>query len=187
VAVLIRRLYRIGILLFLTAGFSLQANATDEGLELQEQAIKAGLLYNFLKYTDWPVLPSAMTVCIFGEDPFEGHLQPIVGRTVNQREITLRMVHTVNDTQNCQLLYINAAEKQNWPELRKHLTGRSILTVSDFGDFLGSGGMLEFGRKNDHISVELNTEALSAAHLNVQDRLLKLVTIVHPALPEEGR
>lgn len=158
-----------------------------ENLELQEQEIKAGLLYNFLKYTEWPVIPSSMTVCIYGEDPFSGYLQPIAGRSVNQHDISLRTVHTVDGTGTCQLLFVNSDEREHWPELRKFLADKPVLTVSDFDTFAGSGGMIEFGRKNDHISVALNIDAITAAHLRVGERLLKLVTVVHPSSQGEGQ
>jgi len=154
-----------------------------DNLLLAEQEIKAGLLYNFLKYTDWPAgnmnNGAPVAVCIFGADPFAGYLQPMAGRTVNQRPITIRMIHKIENAGACHLLFINADEKDRWPQLRDSLKGKSVLTVSDFSGFADSGGMIEFGKRNDHISVDLNIDALEAAHLHVQDRLLKLVTVVH--------
>ncbi len=56
---------------------------------LQEQEIKAGLLYNFLKYTDWPPANLArrlftMTVCIFGDDPLNDGIFAADGRAHGQ-------------------------------------------------------------------------------------------------------
>src|SRR5262245_56282381 len=50
-----------------------------ENLQLVEQQIKAGMLYNFLKYTEWPAgrMPTPgeqVVVCVLGSDPFGGHL-----------------------------------------------------------------------------------------------------------------
>ncbi len=185
-AFLTRYLYRAMLWLVLSAS----ANAA-ETLQLHEQEIKAGLLYNFLKYTDWPPAgmekSSSITVCIFGGDPFEGYLEPMAGRTVNQREIALRTIHKIEDAGACHLLFVNAGEKERWPQLLESLQGKPVLTVSDGGGFADAGGAIEFGRKDNHISVNLNMEAVMAARLHVQDRLLKLVTVVHPAAREGGR
>lgn len=178
-AVLIPKRSLVATLLLLS-GFWAQAFA-EENLQLQEAEIKAGLLYNFLKYTQWPVTSPSVVVCVYGEDPFGGYLQPIAGRSVNQHEIALHTVHTVDEMAACHLLFVNAAEKAHWPEVRKFLVGKSVLTVSDFEDFAQTGGMIEFGRKNDHISVDLNIDAVTAAHLSVGERLLKLVTVLHPS------
>jgi hypothetical protein len=155
-----------------------------DDLQLYEQQIKAGLLYNFLKYTQWPEKKTLVTVCVFGDDPFEGYLKPMVGRSVNQREITLRFIHTIEEVDTCDLLYINAKERKQWPTLQKSLVEKSVLTVSDFDGFAASGGMIEFGKKEEHVDASLNIDAITAAHLQVQDRLLKLVTVVHP--PKAG-
>jgi hypothetical protein len=165
-----------------------QGYAADS-LQLAEQEIKAGLLYNFLKYTEWPAGadPSSISVCIFGDDPFGGYLDPMAGRTVNQRVITLRNIRDVSEAEGCQLLFVNAAEKTRWPQLQKFLAGKSILSVSDFSGFTAAGGMIEFGHQNNHISASLNIDSVNAAGLRVQERLLRLVTVVHPGVKAEGQ
>lgn len=158
------------------------ARAAEDSLQLQAQEIKVGLLYNFLKYTqrlDSTSEQDKITVCLFGNDPIKPYLQPMAGRTVNQREIVVRAVRNIRDAEHCHLLFIGNGEKKHWPEMRNFLAGKSVLTVSDSDDFTDSGGMIEFGRKDNHISVNLNMDALTAAGLRVQDRLLRLVTVVH--------
>lgn len=157
--------------------------ARAQSLQLHEQEIKAGLLYNFLKYTDWPATDnvSAMNVCIFGNDPFDGYLQPMAGRSVNQRIIALRTIQVPDETTSCHLLFVADDKKSHWPQLFSTLKGKSVLTVSDIAGFADAGGMLEFGRRDHRISVDLNMQATRDAGLRVQERLLRLVTIVQPA------
>jgi len=171
----------------LTAGLTLPVYAAER-LQLIEQQIEAGLIYNFLKYTQWPAERTAradapIAVCLFGGDPFSGHLQPMAGRTVNQQTIDVRSVTRAADIAGCSLLFIHADQKQNWPELQKILAGKSVLTVSDFQGFAVSGGMIEFTQLDNRIGVLINIEAVMAAHLDVQDRLLKLARSVPPAAP----
>ncbi len=154
------------------------ARAANE-LRLQEQEIKAGLLYNFLKYTQWPKSSQEkIIVCLLSGDAFKPYLQPMAGRTVNQREIALSIVNEVADAGRCHLLFISANKEARWPELRNFLAGKPVLTVSDAEGFSGDGGMIEFGRKGNHISVSLHMDTVVVAGLRVQERLLKLVTVV---------
>ena len=155
----------------------------QENIQLVEQEIKAGLLYNFMKYTDWPSdraqEPNApIMVCLLGGDPFAGRLQPLAGRTVNQHVIELRNLRTVEEAGMCSLVFIHANEKPQWPQLRAALAGKSMLTVSDFQGFADAGGMIEFTRIENKIGVKIDTGAVTAAHLQVQDRLLKLANAV---------
>jgi hypothetical protein len=170
-----------GLVILLFTGLP-QCALANEPIMLHEQEIKAGLLYNFLKYTQWPETKTTQTqpisVCIFGEDPFQGSLHAMAERTVNQRKITLRFIESIRETETCHLLFINAQKKSRWPELKAFLAGKSVLTISDFQNFASSGGMIEFGRKDNHINAQINLQAVKAAKLQVEDHLLKLVTIV---------
>ena len=155
----------------------------QENIQLVEQEIKAGLLYNFMKYTDWPSdraqQPNApIVVCLLGGDPFAGRLQPLAGRTVNQHVIELRNLRNVDEAGTCSLVFIHADEKPQWPQLRAALMGKALLTVSDFQGFADAGGMIEFTRVENKIGVKIDTAAVMAAHLQVQDRLLKLASAV---------
>jgi hypothetical protein len=164
----------------------------DDNVQLYEQEIQAGLLYNFLKYTVWPTEklaqdPTTMVVCIYGDDPFGSYLQPMEGRTVNQRTIVIRMIHEAKEAGGCHLLYINPTEKDQWPALSQAISGKMVLTVSGFKNFSASGGMIEFGRKENHIAVFLNIDAITLSKLQVQPRLLKLVTVVHHSSGSGGQ
>jgi hypothetical protein len=159
------------------------AARAQENLQLVEQEIKAGLLYNFLKYTAWPQdrapAPNApIIVCLLGGDPFAGRLQPMAGRTVNQRTIQLRNLQMVEDAEPCSLLFVHADEKPQWGQLSLSLAARPMLTVSDFPGFADAGGMIEFTRAGNRIGVKINAGAVAAAHLQVEDRLLRLANPV---------
>jgi hypothetical protein len=171
----------IAALCFAVAG---AASAADD-LRLGEQDIKAGLLYNFLRYTSWP--PSrneqAMVVCLYGRDPFSGQLTAMAGRTVNQRVIEVRQVRESAQTDACSLLFINSESKADWPRLRDYLSKRSVLTVSDYEGFVRSGGMIEFTRINNRVGMRVNVDAAGAANLVVQDRLLRLASVVRAGSP----
>lgn len=158
----------------------------QDSRRLAEQDIKAGLLYNFLRYTEWPSAAQGgrtIDVCLYGGDPFDGRLQPMAGRTVNQRVIAIRNARTIAELASCSLVFVNARERAAWPRLRDELSRRSILTVSDYDGFARAGGMLEFTRVRNRVGVAVNVDAASAANLRVQDRLLRLATIVS----SEGR
>jgi hypothetical protein len=115
---------------------------------------------------------------LLGGDPFEGHLAPLSGRTVNQHTIEVRSLKSVSDSSACLVLIIHQSEGASWPQLRKSLAGADVLTVSDFSGFAQAGGMIEFARTDERIGVKVNVEAIGATRLRVQDRLLKLASVV---------
>jgi len=176
----VRRCAFLTALLLLAAGDTARPVGADS-IALVEQKIKAGLLYNFLKYTQWPPAPAnaGMNVCLLGGDPFDGHLSPMAGRTVNERAIAVREIDDAKEGPDCSMMVVHADQKASWPLWRKALSGRDVLTVSDFDGFVAQGGMIEFAHVDNRIGVKINVDAVGATHLKVEDRLLKLATVVH--------
>lgn len=176
-------LKRLIIAVFLGLAFTVHhANASGEGLQLHEREIKAGLLYNFLKYTDFPdsaLHGPTISLCLFGGDPFGGYLDNTRGLTVHQKPIAVRTISSAAEAQGCHLVFVNSSARGQWGALASALADRGVLTVSDFDGFVREGGMIEFNRSGDHVSAVLNMDALAAARLQVENRMLRLVTVVH--------
>jgi hypothetical protein len=167
-------------------GGALAPARAQEGVRLVEQDIKAGLLYNFLRYTEWPERAApgqTVVVCVYGRDPFGGRLTPMSGRTVNGQAIRVRFVDAESEIDGCSMLVINAEERARWPALRDHLMRRNVLTVSDYEGFARAGGMIEFTRVNNRIGVRLNLGAAQAADLVVLDRLIRLASVIESERP----
>lgn len=159
-------------LLLLISGSPSPARA--DNLQLVEQQIKAGLIYNFLKYTTWPNQSGPIVVCLYEHDPFYGSLEPMSKRTVSQRAISVRTVRAPSDIAACSLLYSDARQKRNWPPIQASLAGAPVLTVGEFDGFAAGGGMIEFTRTMQRVGIKINTDAISRAHLAIDDSLLRL-------------
>lgn len=169
------------LMLLIAAVAPVRMAAAGETVQLVEQKIKAGLVYNFLRYTTWPsAAPHAtLVVCMLGGDPFDGQLAPMAGRTVSQRAIELRAMRDAADTSGCAAVIVRADQRSAWEGARKSIGAKEILTFADFEGFAVEGGMVEFTRVDDRVSVKINTDAVTAARLRIDDRLLKLASVVH--------
>lgn len=167
------------VILFLILIASPLCQVAAQNLQLYEQEVKVGMIYNFLKYTSWPSTNQGANVCILGDSALSTHLHSLEGRTVNQKTISIRTIHTASDSAPCHLLFVGNSEKAGWDQLHSVLDRKNILTVSDFENFSREGGMIEFNKKDNRIQVALNIDSVTAAGLHIEDRLLKLVTVVH--------
>lgn len=162
---------------------SINTLAQEKSLQLYEQKIKAGIIYNLLKYTAWPPdsIPNPqgkLQLCIFGEDPFEGYLSPLEGRTAQQIPITIRQLQKIEETANCNVVIIHRDQAPVLSKLLRYLNDKNILTVSDIEHFAQNGGMVELAKEGEKISLHINTNAIGNARLNIQGPMLKLAKIV---------
>lgn len=149
---------------------------------LNEQKIKAGLLYNFLKYTDWPQSgQKTLNVCLFREDSFEGSLDPLRGRTAQQYQIAIVRISSIAQAATCHAIFIPSGESSSVPEILAQVRGKGVLTLSDMRGFARQGGMIEFTMKDDQrIHILINRSAVRAADIRIQSRITRLAETVGP-------
>jgi hypothetical protein len=160
---------------------------------LYEQKIKAGLVYNLIKYTEWPNSISVsnrdlktqdnhtaitLKICLFGEDAFDGYLSPLQGRTAQQATIAIIHIKEVQQTQECNVVVLHRDQEHQLSLLIQFLQGKNILTISDISQFAEHGGMVELTRKDEKIALRINKKSLENAKLGIDARMLKLATIV---------
>lgn len=148
-------------------------------LKLYEKKIQSGLVYHFLKNTNWPeslLKPEDMPlyVCMYGSDPFEGYLNPIAGKTAQKRTIRLRKSIRMRDLTNCHAVIIGNNKTRELREILLNLQNLPVLTMSNIVNFNKLGGMIEFGSKKNNIAVYVNDEAVRQSGLNINDRMLAL-------------
>ena len=173
--------------ILLTLMFSTRLIAAPEAQAqeaLSEYQVKAAYLFNFLKFVEWPdesfadpLAPIVMGVV--GENPFGTALpQVITGKTVQGRDLVIRVYRTGEDLRAAHILFISASERKKLPVILSGLRGSSVLTVGDMRGFLEAGGMIEFLNENDRVRFAINLTATAQARLKMSSKLLSLARVV---------
>ncbi len=172
------------LVLFLCLNLPAAARSFDE------YQLKAVFLYRLSLFIKWP--PKAFTavdqpfvIGIVGDDPFGTQIDRVVeNEKVGQRSIEIKRYPTLEDIHNasCQILFIGQSITGQWSELKQHLHGRPILTVSDSTDFARTGGMVNIQTQNHRIKIQINPKETRKAGLVVSAKLLKVARQVtsHP-------
>ncbi len=148
-----------------------------------EYYVKAAFLLNFTKYVEWPshVLadsPSLLTICILGEDHFDGALKSIEGEIVKKRKLTIRKATKVEDIGECHILFISSSKKKGLAKILKKTKDMPMLTVSEMGKFCQSGGAINFLTVKKKVRLEINVDAAKRAGLKISSKLLNLSKII---------
>lgn len=179
----------LGAAAFLAAlAFSSRADGgpapQESDRKMPEYELKAGFLYNFAKYVEWPAsafekAETPIVIGIVGTDPFGTVLEKTLkDRTAQDRKFTLTRFKDARDSLSCHLLFVPKAEKPRLADIFKRVEGRSTLTVGEDVGFAKAGGMVNILIEEGRPRLEINTEASDRAKLTIQARLLKLATIV---------
>jgi hypothetical protein len=146
-----------------------------------EAAVKAGFVYNFTKFVEWPPTSARpMQFCLVGSnDPLLAAIAVLEGKQSHGREIRVRSAPGKADAlRNCDVIVIGASEAGNVKTVVKDLQGRPALTVSDIENFVDAGGMIGLVISDSRVQFEVNAAAAQYANLQLGAQLLKLARSV---------
>jgi hypothetical protein len=148
------------------------------GRATSEYEVKAAYLLNFARFVEWPAPAPGndpFTICIVGDDPFQGALERLVeGEAVNGRPIAVRRLARWQEP--CRILFVSRSERDTFRILRQ--TGRGVLTVGEEPGFLSDGGMINFVVEDRKVKFEVSLKAATEASIRINSRLLSVAKSV---------
>jgi len=192
-------LRRLGILI-VALGMTLNwtstaaAQAVDPP-DASEYLIKAGFIYNFAKFVEWPSTAfsqpdSPITIGVLGTDPFGSVLDRLVeDKKIGQRGFVVKRYKwgkDLKDLKECKILFVSASEKAHIDEIVQAVKGLPILMVGETPGFAERGGIIRFTLEDNRVRFEINVDAAHQADLNISSRLLTLAKII-PQAAASGR
>src|SRR5262245_39558335 len=137
--------FRVLILALAMAAGSAPA-LPQEAQALPEYVVKAGFLFNFAKYVEWPAEAfekpdSPITIGIVGADPFgDGLEKALKNKTVRNRTFAVVRFPERAGLQRCHILFIPRTERENLAAILKQVEAWPTLTVGEDEGFSRAGG-----------------------------------------------
>jgi hypothetical protein len=166
-----------------------QAQSADADVISREYLIKAALLYNFAKFTEWPTAAfsddtAPLRICVIGDDPFGPALDSLRGKTVRNRALAVTRIADVNITPHCHVLFVSASEEARLETILDFVGELPILSVADFGRFAKYGGIITLKEVDNRSRIEVNTGAAKLAGVKLSSKLLRLAVNTGTAVSE---
>ena len=187
-------LRRLGILILaLSVSLSWAPEAvaqTPDSPDSSEYLIKAGFIYNFAKFVEWPTTAfaqpdSPIIIGILGTDPFGQLIDRIVeNKKIGARGFVVKRLKwgtDLKDLKECKILFVGASERAHIDELMQIVKTLPILTVGETPGFAERGGVIRFVLEDNRVRFEINVEAAHQADLTISSRLLTLARIIQQA------
>ncbi|HEY3225550.1 MAG TPA: YfiR family protein [Planctomycetota bacterium] len=167
------------------AGPSVRTSAgQDQSKKLPEYVVKAGFLYNFAKYVEWPAdafekREAPIVIGVVGADPFGQDLdKTLKDKTAQDRPFAIQRFRDAAALQRCHILFVPKSEKARMAEILKKLDEWPTLTVGEEEGFAKAGGAVNILIERERPRLEVNPDAAEKAKLTISAKLLKLATIV---------
>jgi hypothetical protein len=145
-----------------------------------ENNIKAVYLFHFAQFVEWPTnaftnAQAPMIIGVLGRDNLSSSIEEAVaGESAHGRRLIVKRCASVEDAQNCHILFISRSEGDRMDKILPRLEGKSILTVSDTDTFTARGGMIRFITERNHIRFRINNQAAEKSGLTISSKVLRL-------------
>lgn len=166
-------------------GVALARPALAESDEVAlEYKVKAGYLFNFAKFVEWPADAFAgaadpFVIGVAGSEVFARALETVLaGRKVNDRPFVVRRLGGPVELDGCHVLFVGGEERDAARQLVESVRKRAILTVGECGRFGELGGMIGFRLADGNVKLDANPAAAATAGLRISSKLLAASRIV---------
>ncbi len=186
---MLRRLGILIIALSLSLSWAPGALAQDSS-DSSEYLIKAGFIFNFAKFVEWPPTTfaqpdSPIVIGILGTDPFGTIIDHIVqDKKIGGRGFVVKRLKwgaEAKDLRECKILFVGASERAHIDELVQIVKFLPILTVGETPGFAEHGGVVRFVLEDNRVRFEVNVDAARQGGLTISSRLLTLARIIQQA------
>lgn len=145
---------------------------------ISEYKLKSALIYNFLKFAEWPNSgKETINFCIIGEDPFGKELLPIEKKRIGDRSIKLLSDTKVGGIDNCSAIFIGESEIGTI-KILELVNMKPILTIGEMDGFAKMGGMIQFSKKETKIEFIINKKSVDKSGLKLSSKLLELGSVI---------
>lgn len=172
-------------LFFFSAFFCPPPLFSESGKAAQrEYSIKAGFIYNFTKFIQWPESSFSgeqdkFVIGILGEDPFEDALDLLERKKkTGGREIAIQRFSSLRGIKKCQVLFVSSSEKNYIEKITRKFADSPVLLLGDTPGFAEKGIGINFYTRQNKVRFEFNRKALERAGIKVSSQLLNLGRMV---------
>lgn len=162
----------IGVLAFITV---------SNGQERPNHEIHAAMLYNFIKYVQWPNESEAGTfvVGVMGEDDVYNTLKAWYdGKPKGSKKYSIKKITSSSEAATCQVVYLGKSKSREFEDIKGSISGKSVLTITD-GNGLGEkGSCINFKVVGGKLKFELNQASVNDSNLKISSQLASMAIMI---------
>jgi hypothetical protein len=143
--------------------------------------IHAAMVYNFIKYVQWPDEAEAgeFVVGVLGEDNVFNTLKTWYdGKPKGSKKYVVKKLASSAEANSCHVVYVGKSKNKEFENIKASTTGKSILTVTD-GNGLGQkGSCINFKVIDGKLKFELNQTTVTGSNLKVSSQLSSMAILI---------
>ncbi len=143
--------------------------------------IHAAMIYNFMKYVQWPDdgNPGEFVVGVLGEDNVFNTLKNYYdGKPKGAKKYSIRKLADASEAANCAVVYIGKNKSREFENVKNAITGKPVLTITDSFNLGKKGSCINLKVIDDKLKFEINQNSINSATLKVASQLASMAIMI---------
>ena len=151
-----------------------------------EYVVKTALVYNFIKFVEWPPEPAVrvktIRLCVLDSERVPVLFSDLDGQEIMGKRLAVSSVQDAREAGDCDILFLTAAQSPRLPAVLDVIAGHPTLTIGDTAGYARQGIMINMYLENKRVRFEINVERARSAGLRISTKLLNLAGKVYGAV-----
>lgn len=143
--------------------------------------IHAAMIYNFLKYIQWPndSEPGEFVVGVMGEDDVFNTLKSFYdGKPKGAKKYSIRKLASADEAATCAVVYLGKNKNKEFEAIKAATTGKPVLTITDSFNLGKKGSCINFKVIDEKLKFELNQASVTSSSLKVSSQLSSMAILL---------
>ena len=143
--------------------------------------IHAAMLYNFIKYVQWPNEADGgeFVVGVLGEDDVFNTLKTWYdGKPKGSKKYVIKKLGSAAEAGACQVVYLGKGKSKELENIVASIAGKSVLTITDGFNLAKKGSCINFKVVDGKLKFELSQANVSSQNLKVSGQLSSMAIMV---------
>lgn len=143
--------------------------------------IHAAMLYNFIKYVQWPNEGEAgdFVVGVIGDENVFNTLKLWYdGKAKGSKKYVIKKLASPDEANGCQVVYVGKSKNRDFDVIKTSVTGKSVLTITDGNGMGHKGSCINFKVIEGKLKFELNQAMVTGSNLKVSTQLSSMAILI---------
>jgi hypothetical protein len=149
--------------------------------ERPNHEIHAAMLYNFIKYVQWPNESEAgdFVVGVIGDDNVFATLkQWYDNKPKGAKKYVIKKLASAEEAGDCQVVYIGKSKNRDFESIKGSIATKPVLTITDGNGMGQKGSCINFKVVDGKLKFELNQAVVGSASLKVSTQLSSMAILI---------
>ncbi len=159
----------------------LMSVSTLKAQEREKHELHSMMIYNFLKYIQWPESANSgqFIIGVLGDDDVYNTLNTWYGDKERQGKVLrVKKIASAAEASQCQLIYIGRSSSDEFEAVQQSVSNNPTLVITDKNGLGHRGSGINFKIVNNRLKFELNQNALNSSKLKVSSQLAAMAIVI---------